>query len=64
MRDDPPRDENGGFTFRNEQFLLDDDIAVDLVTPTRPWLVFERLDARLLPVRPTPEHGCPVQVSR
>src|SRR5207244_2263215 len=45
-RDELPRNKNSRFVFRNEQFLLDDYVAVDLVTPARPWLVFERLDAR------------------
>src|SRR6266581_1566070 len=44
-RDEFPRHKNGRFAFRNEQLVLDHEI-VDLVTPARPRVVFERFDSR------------------
>src|SRR6516165_7374664 len=41
-----PRDENGRFSFGDEQPLLDDQIVVDPVTPARPRVIFESFDAR------------------
>src|SRR5205809_7961820 len=40
-----PRHEDCRFAFRNEQLVLDHEI-VDLVTPARPRVVFERFDSR------------------
>src|SRR5882724_1332858 len=40
-----PRHKNGRFAFWNEQLVLDHEI-VDLVTPARPRVVFERFDSR------------------
>jgi hypothetical protein len=44
-RDEFPRHKNGRFAFRDEQLMLDHEI-VDLVTPARPRVVFERFDSR------------------
>src|SRR6266702_8884037 len=40
-----PRHKNARFAFRNEQLMLNHEI-VDLVTPARPRVVFERFDSR------------------
>src|SRR6266536_29562 len=42
-RDEFPRHKDGRFAFWDEQLVLDDEI-VDLVTPARPRLVFERFN--------------------
>src|SRR5215467_1977281 len=43
---DMPGDEYFGLPFRDEQFLLYNDVLVDFVAPTRPWLVFKGRDSR------------------
>src|SRR5204863_9586827 len=44
-REQAPRNKHRCFAFRHEQLLFNRQVVIDPITPARPRLIFERLDA-------------------